>query len=112
MTKLPQFTPKRPICGHVMHVIPARQPATSGGGFGGPGSLSVEGLQEHNRTAIKTIAFLIAFARFMVLSNQRDTCSPRGTLTTPNLQSVTRNCMNHPSQRERQSSRKQSRRRC
>jgi len=47
----------------------------------------------------------------MVLSNQRDTCSPRGTLTTPNLQSVTRNCMNHPSQRERQSSRKQSRRR-
>ena len=39
----------------------------------------------------------------MVLSNQRDTCSPRGTLTTPNL----------PSQcdSERQSSRKQLRRR-
>src|SRR5712672_3692310 len=36
---------------------------------------------------------------------------PKGTLTAPNLQSVTRNCMNHPSQRERQSSRKQSRRR-
>src|SRR5712672_1507370 len=52
-----------------------------------------EGPREHNRTAIKKIAFLIAFPRYTILSNQR-------------------NCMNHPSQRERQPSHKQSRRRC
>jgi len=98
LTNFDQFTPKRPQ-GHMMHVTPAHQlPATSGSGFGGPGSLTVEGLQEHNGTAIKTIAFLIAFAQFTVLLNQRDTCSPRGTLTAPNLQSMTQNCMNHLSQ--------------
>jgi len=60
-----------------------------------------EGLREHNGTAIQKIAFLIAFARYTILSRKVQT---GGTLAAPNLQGVTRTCMNHPSHRERQSS--------
>src|SRR5712675_172442 len=76
-----------------MHVTPARRPRDSPTGPLPVAALvGQEGPREHNRTAIKKLHFSSP-SRYTILSNQR-------------------NCMKHPSQRERQPSHKQSRRRC
>jgi len=53
--------------------------------------IASEGAREHNRTTIETIAFLIAFARYVILSkvrletvaNTRDSVSGEGTEVMP-----------------------------
>lgn len=81
-----------------MHVTPARR---AGGILSQKAAF---GLREHNGThtnRIEITAFLIAFARYTILSKTKATRT-RGTLATPNLNTVdsmARNCimMNHPS---------------
>ena len=110
-TDFDQFTPKRPICGHVTHVTPVRRLRGSSFSLAGQG-LSVKGVREHNGTTIESIAFLIACAWYTILSIK---CADQGNTSSPNpskRDSKPHEPPEHPSQCERQLSRKQSRRRC
>jgi hypothetical protein len=80
-----RFTPKRPICAHVMHVTPARLVSRHGGLPQTGLNVDAPRTQWDDSQGIKTIAFLVAFARYTVLSKAMQT---RTTLAAPNLQST------------------------
>jgi hypothetical protein len=111
-----RFTPKRPICGHVMHVTPARLVSRRGGEPQEGLNVDAPRTQRDDSQGIKTIAFLVAFAQYTVLSKpmQTRTTLASKVLYDSDLESRTRKCVSHddPTHRKRQSSRKQSRRRC
>src|SRR5712672_513032 len=94
-----------------MHVTLARQgPATIGGGFGESQDLS--DLRDCENTTGQQSKQSLFSSPFLSTRFYPKKVQTRGTPAAPNLQGVTRNCMNHPSQREHQSSRKQLRWRC